>query len=107
MSEEIKRINYNEKLNLVTHIFHVYKKIILFEKAFKNKNKLKLEKSVGNKAIIEIALSLLSEQHSLIIRKDFLDDEKYSEWYLGYFCKSTYYKLKHDAVNALLENIFI
>lgn len=107
MSEELKRINYGEKVNLVNHIFHMYKKIILFEKAFKNKDRLNVESMVGNKAIIEIALSMLSEEHSLIIRNDFLTEQKTTEWYLGYFCKTKYYKLRQDAVNALLENIFI
>ena len=107
MSEEIQKLNKGEKMMLVFNIFNMYKKIKVFEQSLKESPKNILANKAGNCKIFDIAISTLSEEHKRIIENDFMALEKKRRWYEDFYCKSTYYKLRHQAVDAVLESLFI
>ena len=107
MSEEIQKLDKDEKMSLVFDIFNMYKKIKIFEESLKESPKNVLADKIGNLKIFDIAISTLSEEHKRIIQNDFMSIERTRRWYEDFYCKSTYYKLKHQAVDAVLESLFI
>lgn len=107
MSEEIQKLDKDEKMSLVFDIFNMYKKIKIFEESLKESPKNVLADKIGNLKIFDVAISTLSEEHKRIIENDFMSIERKRRWYEDFYCKSTYYKLKHQAVDAVLESLFI
>ena len=107
MSEEIQKLDKDEKMSLVFNIFSMYKKIKIFETSLKESPKNVLADKVGNLKIFDIAISTLSEEHKRIIENDFMSLERKRRWYEDFYCKSTYYKLRHQAIDAVLESLFI
>ena len=107
MSEEIQKLDKDEKMSLVFNIFNMYKKIKIFETSLKESPKNVLADKVGNLKIFDIAISTLSEEHKRIIENDFMSIERKRRWYEDFYCKSTYYKLRHQAIDAVLESLFI
>ena len=61
-------------------------------------NKEELEKAIQS---YEFILSCLSEESRLIIEKDFLYKDK-KDWWVLYYSRSTYYRLKTRAMEEIL-----
>lgn len=51
---------------------------------------------------VNYALSIMPERYQLIIWSDFFRNRQ-KNWYLTYFCKSSYYRAKKQALKAFLE----
>ena len=52
--------------------------------------------------LIETALEFLEEDFRRIIRNDFLDPQP-KQWWMDYYAKSTYYRLKQRALEHFLR----
>ncbi len=52
--------------------------------------------------LIETTLMTCSEPTNWIIRHDYLEKKK-NNWYMEYFAKSSYYRLKKVAINEFLN----
>jgi hypothetical protein len=49
-----------------------------------------------------VILDCIEKDHCLIIKNDFLHQNDDYLWWNDYWCKDTYYKKKHDAVDNFL-----
>lgn len=75
----------------------------LFVLAYRNQNGLMVQE--GKKSlsqILEGALSRLSPEERLIIENDFIS-KKDKLWYLDYFSRSTYYRIKKHSMTTFLN----
>lgn len=52
--------------------------------------------------LIEVTLECLDEDFRRIIRNDFLDPQP-KQWWMDYYAKSTYYRLKQRALEHFLR----
>lgn len=114
--ESINSISYRDKKILVSRACLMYRKIKssknLIEVKLKHANILNdIEKSstmlnLKTMSIFDTILNLLERDLHLIISEDFIDINPDSKWYLKHWSKTTYYKLKHEAVNQFLFMLF-
>ena len=108
MEKYLQSIPYKERKQFVNLVCLMYRKIQKQESSFKrlhgNKN-FSLEK-YDVISMFEMILTTLSQVESLIIKKDFLDEKEYTNWYLDHWSKSTYYKHKHEAINKFIYLLF-
>ena len=120
-ANEVKEIPYAEKKLLVSEMCLMYKKlsktdsilkkkIVDREKNMENKledsvytNMLEARKSVS---IFEAILSLMSPAETLIIQKDFIEHGN-AGWYKDIWAKTTYYKIKHKAIDVFLTLMYV
>lgn len=52
---------------------------------------------------VEYALSLLKKEEKRIFENDFLDNQQQKYWWRNYYSKSTYYRLKYQAMKTFLH----
>lgn len=111
---EINQVPYKDKRRLVTDICFMYKKIKQ-TKAYFSLNGWEVNDIIKNKnlfdgkhiSFFEVILEMLPLNNQEIIKKDFLEPDKYvRNWYEEKYSKSTYYKFKHEAVNKFLLLFF-
>ncbi|KUH47639.1 MG284/MPN403 family protein [Mycoplasmopsis meleagridis] len=99
----LKQISNKEKYKIVQGICNV-------EKANKQSYLLAKQSKSGyiKEAVLEPdnklerVLNLLEETNKLIIENDFINKYTDKDWYEQYFCKSSYYKHKNNAVEEFL-----
>lgn len=111
---EIGQIPYKEKKLLVSEACAMYRKLKNTEKIFRNKSlnasdvvKAKNLINIKSTSIFDIILGLLSKEHFEVIQNDFINSEIIpSNWYEEKYSKTTFYKIKHDALNHFLFLIF-
>ena len=59
---------------------------------------------IATKDIIEYALSMLDGDQRMIIEKEYLVKSP-EDWWQAYYSKSTYYRIKNQALDVFLENL--
>lgn len=75
----------------------------LFTLAFKHKHDLMIQEGGSSlNYIMNEALNRLTVEGRLIFENDFIS-KKDRLWYLNYFSKSTYYRLKNEAMDLFLN----
>ena len=106
----ISAIPYAEKKILVFESCLMYRKLFKTNKLLDEKKKsLKLNdsaqieswKTLKSISIFETIISLLEPELGLIIENDFIKLRN-QNWYNDYWSKSTYYKLKHQAIDQFI-----
>lgn len=99
--DDINKIPFKDRRRVTTFCFDMYKKMknVVITIA-KGEDKIAVQK---NLSVFEAILSHLSEEHRLIIEKDFINvDNRKPHWSQEIWSKSTYYKFKNEAMNAFL-----
>ena len=119
--KEIEQISYVEKKLLISEMCLMYKKLKRTSKVITNKadkrgipSDQKLNDSVyvnimENKKVVSIfetILSLMSTEESMVIEKDFINPGS-STWHKTIWSKTTYYKIKHRAVDVFLSLMYV
>ena len=116
--KEMEGISYVEKKLLISEMCLMYKRIkkmsnIMIEKRgvhYENKlNDSVYSKIMENKKVVSIfetILSLMSPEQSMIIQKDFINPGS-SSWHDDIWSKTTYYKLKHKAIDVFLSLMYV
>lgn len=106
--ETIEKIPFMERKHFVQNACLMYRKMIKAKDKLlllSNSNKLNMSKFNGISLFEEI-ISLLNKDEALVIKKDFMDTDYKGEWYLDHWCKTSYYKIKHEAVNKFIYLLF-
>lgn len=85
-----KNVSNKDKIDLINFLFNRYRMAKL-----KNENQCLVR-------IIDQIISFLDEDSRLIITNEFMYKSKNS-WYLDYYSKSTYYRLKNEAMINFLD----
>lgn len=115
--DNITNLTYREKKMFVSRACLMYKKIknskILLEAKFKHANILNDSQAkqemlnLRTMSLFDTILSLLSKELLLIIEQDFININQDPRWYLNHWSKTTYYKLKHEAINQFLFMFYV
>ena len=84
----------------------MYLKLKETGKAIKKLNKNMDLNKFDTVSIFENIIKLLTDEEALIIKNDFIKERGNANWYLNHWCKSSYYKYKHDAINKFLYLFF-
>ena len=105
---KILDIPFMDKKNYVMQTCLMYKKL---KDTRENYEEKEFEKDFNLKkydpiSLFEKIIKMLSTDEELIIRKEFLERNGSSNWYLDYWSKSSYYKYKHEAINKFLMLFF-
>lgn len=99
----LERIPYREKKFLVKEACMMYKKLKLTDMI--NSSSLSdAELGLQGKKHLSIftsILGMLTKDEKEIIIRDFINPDN-PQWYVDTYSKSTYYKLKHQAINNFL-----
>ncbi|WP_127942862.1 MULTISPECIES: MG284/MPN403 family protein [unclassified Mycoplasma] len=114
--ESINKIPYRDKKLLITKVCLMFKKIKnahnIYETKFKHSNNLSdsMRKqnllNIKTMSIFETILSLLRRDYVQILEKDFIEVDPNPHWYLQHWSKTTYYKLKHEAIDQFLFMLY-
>ncbi len=56
-------------------------------------------------AIVDRSLQDCTRDTQLIIRKEYLENNVQDQWYLEYYSKTTYYRMRKKAMKEFLENM--
>lgn len=111
---DIREIPYKQKKRLVSDICFMYKRIKKTKNYF-TLNGWEVNDVVKNKNIFdgrnisffEVILKMLPANNQEIITKDFLEpDDHLRNWHQNFYSKTTYYKLKHEAIDKFLLLFF-
>ncbi|NQZ66138.1 MAG: hypothetical protein HRT99_02895 [Mycoplasmatales bacterium] len=103
---QIENIPYKERKDFVLKICLMYAKMIK-QKEYMKRFDLKIKwGDIGGISLFENILELLTRDECMIIKKDFIKNDEYSNWYLDYWSKTTYYKYKNEAMNKLIYLLF-
>ncbi|MDI4567716.1 MAG: hypothetical protein E7Y34_01370 [Mycoplasma sp.] len=111
----LKKLSFSEKKSIVKSSCSFFKKMQVSNQTLENKAKFygldreALNTIVENQPIsyFEKMLKIMDVNHRLIIQNDFIEQSKNSSWYENYWSKSTYYKLKHEAIEEFLSFIYV
>lgn len=109
---QINKIPFKEKKTLVQEACLMYKKIKTSAAMIRERGETLSEatrkKSLDNfkgLSIFETVMGLLNPEEYLIIKNEFLSSTD-SLWYLNKWSKTTYYKIKHKAVDQFIYLLY-
>ncbi len=114
----LQDIPYKDKKALVMAACQMYKRLYAI-KGFINEKKTGGQLSLNDKivdagresfksiSLFETLIGLLNVDHALIIKKDFIDDKHDEKWYENHWSKTTYYKIKKEALDAFLFLFYV
>ncbi len=115
--DNITNLTYREKKMFVSRACLMYKKIKnsknLLEAKIKHAHVLHDSNTTNEMlnlktmSLFDTILSLLNKDLLLIIKQDFINIDKDPRWYLRHWSKTTYYKLKHEAINQFLFMFYV
>ncbi len=112
---EIRDIPWKEKTFLVTEACLMYKKLISSKEMVKKQEEItKLSDAIKfgslenlrSLSIFETILGLLKSEYSKIIKTEYIQTYHEFQWYLNHWSKTTYYKLKHEAIDQFLYLLY-
>lgn len=99
-------LEYRSKEIILLELASIYKKykfrIDLNDNYYSIKEGEPIESYYRYVRVIDLIISKLSSDTKIIILNDFFEDRD-NKWYLEYFTKSTYYRLKKKAVNEFIN----
>ena len=102
-----KNLTFKEQDQIVHYIIRLYKKVDKKLEVEKLVNKNELVTNINDndlifRKIVDDALYDLNEDHHRIILNDYIIKQK-PIWIYEYYTKSTYYRLKHKAIEEFLQ----
>lgn len=110
----LEQLDFASKKKLVRDACHLYLRIknlnisnkIASKYNMSVKRQLEIDNNLKIKSFFEQVLDLLSPTSHLIIENLYLKRDISKNWFDKYFCKTTYYKRKHDAIDEFLAYLF-
>lgn len=109
MKNQVKRNSIKEDANRLEEFVRKYRKACLYAEFYEKKiliindksDEEKLQKHLKYKEMFESFYDTLKEDEKLIIRFDFYDQVS-ENWWVSYYSRSTYYRIKNRAITKML-----
>lgn len=113
----LKDISYKEKKHLIVAACQMYKKLQAIHEFIKEKETSHTNLSdkivdAGREnfksiSLFETLLNLMSVDYSMVIQKEFIEDTKDDKWYEQFWSKTTFYKVKKEAMDSFLFLFYV
>ena len=110
MNSLYKNLNTKEMDTVISSIAKVYRQAKKYMdlsaySGYIRERQTEYDESRSIIALVNRSLQDCSRYTQLIIRKEYLENNKQEQWYLEYYSKTTYYRMRKKAMEEFLENM--
>ena len=107
--EKLQNLTYREKEQLCVHLGRMYRKGMLHTTMAIHgmvEDQISDDADMDVAAHLRMILLLMDQRYALIILNDFLEIKE-SGWWKKYYSRTSYYRYKKLAVDALLAQLYM